>query len=56
MDANPRRAPRAARPPRSVWGAIAGIALAVILALGGLAIVGLAVVVFVGMSQYGSNK
>ncbi len=55
MDANPRRAPRAARPQRSMW-AIAGIALAVILALGGLAIVGLAVVVFVGMSQYGSNK
>jgi len=55
MDANPRRAPRAARPQRSVWAAI-GVALAVILALGGLTVVGLAVVVFVAMSHYGSNK
>ena len=55
MDANPGRAPRAARPQRSVW-AVIGIALMVILALGGLAIVGLAVVVVVGLSHYGTNK
>ncbi len=55
MDANPSRAPQAARPQRSVW-AVIGIALAVILALGGLAIVGLAVVAYVSLSQLGSNK
>jgi hypothetical protein len=46
---------RAARPQRPVW-AIIGIILAVVLAIGGLAIVGLMVVVVVGMSHYGSNK
>ncbi len=55
MDANPSRAPRAARPQRSVW-AVIGIALAVILALGGLAIVGVVVVVVVWLGHYGSNK
>jgi hypothetical protein len=43
------------RPRRSPW-AVLGIALAVVLAIGGLVIVGMVVILFVGLSQYGSNK
>jgi hypothetical protein len=46
---------RAPRPQRSVWSVL-GIALAVVLALGGLAVVGGMVLFAVGMSHYGSNK
>lgn len=40
---------------RSVW-AIIGIILAVVLGIGGLAVVGVMVLLFVGLSHYGSNK
>jgi hypothetical protein len=40
---------------RSVWTVI-GITLAVLLAIGGLAVVGTMVLFVVGMSHYGSNK
>jgi hypothetical protein len=40
---------------RSVW-AIIGIILAVVLVIGGLALVGVMVLFFVGLSHYGSNK
>jgi hypothetical protein len=40
---------------RSVW-AIIGIVLAVVLGIGGLVVVGLMVLFFVGLSHYGSNK
>ena len=43
------------RPPKSGWQ-IAGIVLAVIVAIGGLAILALVVAFFVAMSQFGSNK
>jgi hypothetical protein len=45
------------RPARgsSVW-VIIGIVLAVLLCIGGLVVVGLVVLFFVGMSHYGSNK
>jgi hypothetical protein len=46
--------PRPAR-GRSVW-AIIGIILAVVLVIGGLVLVGLTVLLFVGLSHYGSNK
>lgn len=39
----------------SVWN-IAGIALAAVLVVGGLAVVGFYVLLFVGLSQWGSNK
>ena len=41
--------------PNRLWTRL-GIALAVVLALGGLAVVGLFVVVIVGINQWGSNK
>jgi hypothetical protein len=40
---------------RSVW-AIIGIVLAVVLVIGGLAVVGVMVLLFIGLSHYGSNK
>jgi hypothetical protein len=40
---------------RSVW-AIIGIVLAVVLVIGGLAFIGVMVLLFVGLSHYGSNK
>jgi hypothetical protein len=40
---------------RSVW-AIIGIVLAVVLCVGGLVVVGLLALFFVGLSHYGSNK
>lgn len=40
---------------RSVW-TIIGIALSVLLAIGGLVFVGVTVLLFVGLSHYGSNK
>lgn len=40
---------------RSVW-AIIGIILAVVLVIGGLVVVGLMALFFVGLSHYGSNK
>lgn len=40
---------------RSIW-TIIGIALAVVLVIGGLAVVGFATLIFVGLSHYGSNK
>ena len=40
---------------RSAW-AIIGIILAVVLVIGGLAVVGLMALFFVGLSHYGSNK
>ncbi|WP_377266829.1 hypothetical protein [Peterkaempfera sp. SMS 1(5)a] len=43
------------RPARSGW-AVFGIVLAVVSALAGLAVVGAVVLLFVGMSHYGSNK
>ena len=47
--------PAGPRPGRSVW-AIIGITLAVLLTIGGLALVGFAVVIYVGLSHWGSNK
>jgi hypothetical protein len=44
-----------ARPQRSVWLYLA-IALAVLLALAGIAVVGAIALFFVGLSHYGSNK
>ncbi|HEU5419209.1 MAG TPA: hypothetical protein VFV41_16070 [Streptosporangiaceae bacterium] len=43
------------RPPRSGM-AIFGMVAAVVLTIGGLVIVGAVVILFVGLSQYGSNK
>jgi hypothetical protein len=43
------------RRQRSAWG-VAGVVLAVVLVIGGLALVGAIVVFAVGMSHYGSNK
>ena len=45
------------RPARqsSVW-TIIGIILAVVLCIGGLVIVGVVALLFVGLSHYGSNK
>jgi hypothetical protein len=44
------------RPPaRSVW-TIVGIVAAVLLAIGGLAVLAAIVLVYVGLSQFGSNK
>ncbi len=43
------------RRQRSAWSAL-GLAVAVILVVGGLAAVGAIVVFCVGMSNYGSNK
>jgi hypothetical protein len=43
------------RPGRTVWSAL-GIAVAVILVIGGLAFAGAILVFVVGMSHYGSNK
>jgi hypothetical protein len=43
------------RRQRSAWSAL-GLAVAVILVIGGLAAVGAIVVFCVGMSNYGSNK
>ena len=43
------------RRQRSAWG-VAGVVLAVVLVIGGLALVGAIVVLAVGMSHYGSNK
>lgn len=40
---------------RSIWTVI-GITLAVLLTIGGLAVVGTMVLFVVGMSHYGSNK
>jgi len=40
---------------RSIWTVI-GITLAVLLTIGGLAVVGTMVLLVVGMSHYGSNK
>jgi hypothetical protein len=40
---------------RSVW-AVIGIIVAVVLVIGGLALVGAMVLLFVGLSHYGSNK
>ncbi len=39
----------------SVWTVI-GITLAVLLTIGGLVVVGFTVLLFVGLSHYGSNK
>ena len=47
--------PTEPRPGRSVW-AIIGTTLAVLLTIGGLALVGFAVVIYVGLSYWGSNK
>lgn len=48
--------PAASRPTgRSVW-AVLGIIAAVLLTIGGLAIVGVIVLVYVGLSNAGSNK
>ena len=47
--------PAASTRPNRLWTRL-GIALAVVLALGGLAVVGLFVVVIVGINQWGSNK
>jgi hypothetical protein len=57
MDINGRnrKPPRRPAPQHSVW-TIIGIVLAVVLGIGGLAVVGFAVVLFVGLSHYGSNK
>ncbi len=49
----PARRPR--RPSGAAWSAL-GIAVAVILVIGGLAFAGAIVVFTVGMSHYGSNK
>jgi hypothetical protein len=47
---------RSAHPPaRSVW-AIIGIIVSVLLALGGLAVVGFIVLLYVGLSHFGGNK
>ena len=40
---------------RSVW-TIIGIILAVVLGIGGLVVVGVMVLLFIGLSHYGSNK
>ena len=40
---------------RSIWTVI-GITLAVLLTIGGLAVVGVTVALFVSLSHYGSNK
>jgi hypothetical protein len=40
---------------RSIWTVI-GITLAVLMTIGGLAVVGVTVALFVGLSHYGSNK
>jgi hypothetical protein len=57
MDSNGRnrKPPRGPAPQRSVW-TIIGIVLAVVLGIGGLAVVGFAVLLYVGMSHYASNK
>ncbi|MFG1811333.1 hypothetical protein [Streptomyces sp. NPDC049040] len=42
-------------PQRSVWSVL-GIVLAVLLAVAGLVVVGTVVLLFVAMSNFGSNK
>jgi hypothetical protein len=55
MESLPEFPGRAARPQRSVW-AVIGTVLAVLLAIGGLVIVGTMVLLVVAMQQAGSNK
>jgi hypothetical protein len=57
MELDPLSQParRPVRPGRTVWSAL-GIAVAVILVIGGLAFAGVIVVFVIGMSHYGSNK
>jgi hypothetical protein len=46
---------RRRRPDRHIWTAV-GTALAILLGIGGLAAVGAIVLVYVGLSHWGSNK
>jgi hypothetical protein len=55
LDPLNRPARRPVRPGGTAWSAL-GIAVAVILVIGGLAFAGAIVVFAVGMSHYGSNK
>jgi len=55
LDPLNRPARRPVRPGGTVWSAV-GIAVAVILVIGGLAFAGAIVVFAVGTSHYGSNK
>jgi hypothetical protein len=43
-------------PPPSPWWRTAGIVLAVLVALAGLAVFALVLFVFIGMGSFGSNK
>lgn len=47
--------PPPGRPRRSPWAAV-GVVLAVVLAVAGLAVVGLFVLVYAAISTWGSNK
>lgn len=49
------RGPRGPRAPRSGWS-ILGQIVAVVLCLGGLAVVGYFVLIAIALSQWGSNK
>jgi energy-converting hydrogenase Eha subunit A len=55
LDPLNRPARRPASPSRAAWSAL-GVAVAVILVIGGLAIGGAIVAFVVGMSHFGSNK
>jgi len=57
MELDPLKGParRPGRSGRTVWSVL-GIAVAVVLVIGGLAFAGAIVVFVVGMSHYGSNK
>lgn len=59
MTGSPHHPPRVSPPSQDRWDRIVmglGITVAVVLAIGGLAAVGVIALFAVGMSNYGSNK